>query len=852
MTRRFHRLLALAAVLSLLVLTASLPVLAQSGEASGITHRQSVRVEMDPNGSVDSARVFTQLTVQGSGQVEVALEDQATRGLRNLDGFGRPRTDGGQVVYTLDATPDGTHARTVATHRDDLPIELEVSYRLDGQEIAPRDLVGRSGELEVSFTARNTTSTPVEVEYRDGRNVRQRETIDVSVPFVGSISMDLDRRFVDVSAPGASVAGNGRGDTFVSWSMVLFSPVGSEEQTVSYTATVTDAVVPGVVAQFLPVDSNSFTSLASVQETFGGVADGLRDLTGGALQIDSNLNALAAGSAQLLIGVGRLSRGASDLAVGLNETAIPGAAQLADGTGQARDGSQQLAAGLSLLANGAGELSGGLGAARAGGGELAAGLSGRAAPGAAELADGLSSDAAPGAAELEAGLTALLAAFGTADDSSTSRTVLGGVSSLLLGLERELAPGTGAMRNLSGGLAASFGPDSEGNDAGQRAQNAASAAAVISGRTAALAQATVNIEALLEAVQDAGGLSDTQDASLTNARNGLVSPICDVTPPTGPENCGIAQLLPLVSGGAELLQVGLQAQADSLGTWPVSCEAAIGAVQSTPTPTGLQVIRALSCISVSVDDGLTRSVIPGVRLLQGGLDNPACDLTNPTNEANPCGVKQVLGLLEAGSGELTAGLTRAATGAQELASGLADAADGSTELAAGLAQLDEGGQQLAAGASTASTGSRDLASGLGQIDDGADQLASGLGDAGDGASQISEGLETVEGGMTGVADGSKRLVDEGTQVLIGAASDATATPALAVEQAMLADARGQAGEGLPYGTADGAVASAVFQYELAAITGSQDGPSLPLQGGLAVLALGLAVGLTMLVRGRLV
>jgi putative membrane protein len=882
---------AMFAVATLLSMSASVPVLAQSGAATSITHRQSVRTDMSPSGEIDASRVFTQLTVQGEGDVEVVLPDQATRSLRNLDAFGRPDIDGDQVTFSVVATPDGTHERTVATHSGPMPIELEVAYRLDGSTIAPEDLVGGSGQLEVSYTVRNTTAEPTEITYRDGVGAKHTETIDVAVPFVGSISMELDGRFVGIDAPGAAVAGNGRGDTFVSWSMVLFEPVGSEEQTVTYTAQVTDAIVPAVVAQFLPVDSNSFTSLASVEETFGAVADGLREIAGGGLQIDANLQALAIGSGQLLSGVTRLANGSDKLADGLNDTAIPGARRLADGTGAASAGSAELASGLGQLSSGAGELSAGLGTASAGSGqlssglgeletgagalsdgldrasagsaELAAGLGGSAAPGAQELADGLSQQAAPGAAQLEAGLTSLLTAFGSSTDGPNAGTVLGGVATLLNGLQNDLAPGTGAMRGLSAGLAGSFGPDATGNDAGDRAAAAAGAAGQLAAGAAGIGQAAEQVDAALQTLEGTP-LDPTQQALVAGARSGV-----------GQIEAGAVGL----QGGATQLQDGLAAQALALGSWPSSCEAAIGAVQTSPTPTGLQVIRALSCISVSVDDGLTKRVIPGVKLLQGGLDNPACKPQNPTDPANPCGVKQVLGLLQGGATQLSVGLDAAAAGAGELATGLEGASEGSSALAAGLVQLDDGagrlaagagraasgaqdlsaglvrlddgGRQLAAGASRAESGAGELSDGLVQIDDGANQLADGLGDAGDGATTIADGLKAVEDGMTGVAEGSQRLTDEGTSQLVAGASEATATPAIAVEHAIAADARGQAGEGLPYPTVDGAEASAVYQFELAGIGSEDGGTSLPVLLLATLLGLAVAGGLALVVRQRM-
>jgi putative membrane protein len=726
---------AMFAVATLLSMSASVPVLAQSGAATSITHRQSVRTDMSPSGEIDASRVFTQLTVQGEGDVEVVLPDQATRSLRNLDAFGRPDIDGDQVTFSVVATPDGTHERTVATHSGPMPIELEVAYRLDGSTIAPEDLVGGSGQLEVSYTVRNTTAEPTEITYRDGVGAKHTETIDVAVPFVGSISMELDGRFVGIDAPGAAVAGNGRGDTFVSWSMVLFEPVGSEEQTVTYTAQVTDAIVPAVVAQFLPVDSNSFTSLASVEETFGAVADGLREIAGGGLQIDANLQALAIGAGQLLSGVTRLANGSeqargrperhrhpgcaaagrrhrccerrrsAELASGLGQLSS-GAGELSAGLGTASAGSGQLSSGLGELETGAGALSDGLDRASAGSAELAAGLGGSAAPGAQELADGLSQQAAPGAAQLEAGLTSLLTAFGSSTDGPNAGTVLGGVATLLNGLQNDLAPGTGAMRGLSAGLAGSFGPDATGNDAGDRAAAAAGAAGQLAAGAAGIGQAAEQVDAALQTLEGTP-LDPTQQALVAGARSGV-----------GQIEAGAVGL----QGGATQLQDGLAAQALALGSWPSSCEAAIGAVQTSPTPTGLQVIRALSCISVSVDDGLTKRVIPGVKLLQGGLDNPACKPQNPTDPANPCGVKQVLGLLQGGATQLSVGLDAAAAGAGELATGLEGASEGSSALAAGLVQLDDGAGRLAAGAGRAASGAQDLSAGLVRLDDGGRQL----------------------------------------------------------------------------------------------------------------------------------
>jgi putative membrane protein len=902
LTRRLVSLLALA---TLVALPASLPAMAQSGTAERIVHRQSVRTDMTPSGEVEEARIFTQLTVVGDGEVEVVLPAQSTQGLRNLEGFGRPSVEGDQVVHTVSASPDGGFERTVAEHTAALPIELEVEYRLDGEPIEPSDLVGRSGELTASFTVRNTTTQPTEVQFFDGQGNRQTETIDVAVPIVGSLSMELDGRFVDIDAPAAAVAGNGRGDTRISWSLVLFEPVGSEEQTVSYTAHVSDAIVPEVTGQFLPVDSNSFTSLESVQETFGQVADGLRSLTTGALILDGNVKLLAAGASQLLDGLGQLSDGADQLAAGLNERAAPGSQQLADGTGQARDGSRQLADGLLELEDGAGQLSTGLGQASGGASELADGLnlladgSGRLRSGSSQLAAGASQldtsagELAAGAQLVGTGATGLLNGLiqlreGLLGNEGLIASVRGGIAQVRAGVA-EIAAGVGDPASPAPGTlvqgSAALRDGLETAAGGTAALNQLSA-----GLDAAFATAGEDLTPAIQGTTDTGrsaadcvptGTCTIADVIRIGLTNGTIAGT-EVLP-----DVPYAALLNGAAAGVAELNAALIENQQSLGVRPASCEQALQIVQTTPPEalTGLEVIRAIACISAQVDTGIrtgtetTPSAVAGATALANGavavanglaaldqglalfdqqvvaggnqlddnLGTPSSDpQTTLLGAANAIagGAGQVATgasrLQAEGTTPLAAGAGDLSAGAGELAAGAGAAADGGAALESGLGQLADGGQRLATGANTAANGANDLANGLVQIDDGANELADGLQDAADGSQQLADGLESAEEGGEQIAEGTQAVTDRGMSQIIDGASEGAKSPALAVAHAKAADARGKAGDGLPYGTVPGAEATAVFQFELAGLGGPEEGPSTPVRAAATIVAFGIA------------
>ena len=202
----------------------------------------------------------------------------------------------------------------------------------------------------------------------------------------------------------------------------------------------------------------------------------------------------------------------------------------------------------------------------------------------------------------------------------------------------------------------------------------------------------------------------------------------------------------------------------------------------------------------------------------------------------------------AGGEDLTDGLGRLAGGGLELSDGAARAAAGASALADGLGQLDSGAAELATGAARAAAGGVELGNGLVQLDEGGAQLASGLGAAVDGSRQIADGLDAAADGGQQVADGAEQLGDEGTAVLADSVSEATTSSSLQLEQVRSVAARGVAGDGLPYPTAEGATATAVYQFDLAGV-GSTDGPGAVGRFGIGAVALALALG-ALLGRGR--
>ena len=86
----------------------------------------------------------------------------------------------GNESYTVDAdgnlvwNADGSDIYYQGTTDKELPVDVSISYELEGKEIAPEDLVGKTGNVTIRFTYTNNEKTTVEV------NGKEKE---VYVPF---------------------------------------------------------------------------------------------------------------------------------------------------------------------------------------------------------------------------------------------------------------------------------------------------------------------------------------------------------------------------------------------------------------------------------------------------------------------------------------------------------------------------------------------------------------------------------------------------------------------------------------------------------------------------------------------
>ncbi len=889
-----------AALLAVIALPGSAGAQSTGSPTASVT--RAVLLQANANATdVARATLITQIQVDGEGELSFAVPTVDGAAPRNMDSFGGPTVEGDSASYTVEVDGPDTVRTSQAFDPEDVPVELEITATLDGQRIDLTDLKNATGDVELSYTAKNVTSTPTTLQYQDASGATITEEIDLPTAMGGTLEIIFPPTWARVESEDATVvSGDGTGSTQVNASWTLFEPFGEPEGTITIKARVTDGDMPPANLKFTvlqPVENPTARALSG--QLAGGAATGTSIYEGG--------KALEEGASTLQTGLGEAAAGAEEIAAGVENTLVPGVNELNDGVQDSLvPGVNQLVAALrnlpgtvagsadfQQLTGGFAALDGAVGGVRD---ALGAWTPTGTNAGQYLTADG---DIDKSRTTVARTLWGLIYGVRAADVPAGSASAVpaedtGGLSNPDCNLANPKDPANpcgawqvvqlvkGGMGQVSGGLGTAKGAiDGQINPGLQQIQ-----AGLTGAQTAIDAQLNPGVQ------QIAGGLTQAQSAltgpgagawgqlaavlgcqtAPAGTLNGNTGPIVvacptPITSVAGDVTANVAALLQALSGGlyagpnADPAQSGLAALLGQLAG-----AQGLGAVSGglTQISTGLsQAIPGLGQAS----GGLTQ-VSAGLGGASGALDQQLSDAltqlqlsvtTDPTGIPDPNTAKDTTatGILN----ELRAALTLGGVGDSGVpgqcagyatpgnpASGLNPSVT-PEQIAATCAAADVLNIALLISGQIETGVSQTLLSGISdQLVAGVQPLAAGVGTLAAGTQQLADGVAPLAAGTRQLADGlpaaydgAGQIITEGAQPLQESGNDATLNYA---RQVALYDAMNDqelVDSYIPGGPAQGdeVVTNGVYSFELA---GTGGGTRTGVNFGLAALALIGAVG----------
>lgn len=272
------------------------------------------------------------------------LEDASTlKDIENVKGDETFTQSGNKVTWQA----DGNDIFYQGTSESGLPVTQKLTYYLDGREVTPEELAGKSGEVTIRFDYTNNQKVTAEIDGKDE---------DIYVPFMAVSGMILGDEFSDIEVENGKVISDGSNNVVVGYAL----PGLKESLNVKDSDFDGDVTIPDYVevkakvenfkldttmtvvmnaTNFIGADSDNDTS--KLDEVFDTLTDAMDQLTDGSAELADGVDTLKSKMGDFKDGVGTLQSGVH---------------AYTDGAGKIASGITQLSDSIPTLSNGVGTL----------------------------------------------------------------------------------------------------------------------------------------------------------------------------------------------------------------------------------------------------------------------------------------------------------------------------------------------------------------------------------------------------------------------------------------------------------------------------------------------------------------
>lgn len=763
---------------------------------------ESVYLISDANGNVNKTIVVDHLKNKDKKDT---LEDASNLSdIENVKGKEKFTQSGDKLTWQA----GGKDIYYQGTATEEPPVTQKVTYYLDGKEISPEDLAGKSGKVKIRFDYTNTTS------YTETVN-GEKQT--VSVPFAAITGLVLGDGFENIEVT------NGKAEVSDSSSVVLGYALPGLKNSLGIKDKDLDGDVNIPEYMEMTADVENFSMPAAM--TFVVNASDYVSTDGiDTSDLDDMINDLKDASTQLQDGSKTLAEGTDTLADGLSTlqsklgTFASGVGTLQSGLKTYTDGVSTLSGGLNTLGNSTGALVSGADKLNDGAGQLASGS--------ATLKDGLK-DYTDGASELQAGINKL---YNTLDAGLTDKQKAKIQKTAVESVQDSFKGETGVtvQKTIYAGLR--YQTDDNGNvigdgdlytslyngTVGQKfEENLDSAYALVVNTVLSTAagdeSGTVQSDVLAQNIKENyKKASDAYEAAITvSVQSGTLDETTKAVLSNTQYQEAFITYNAIQNMSASQLAEAIYAKTNATDTLISMTETQLKETlesdkNSSDIKSGVE--TALNTLATKLSgacEQVSEQVASNAAITgaQGTMDTVKAGLGNEKDEKTLIGGAEKL---TSSNNKLNAGATALNAGASQLSAGTQSLMNSVPTLTSGIKQLVDGSNTLVANNAQLNSGASQLADGTNQIVSGVDQLTTG-------SKTLSEGAHTL-------ADGMVQFNEEGINKILDA-YNGDLKPFTDKLQAVI-----DAGE--EYQTysaiADGQTGSVKFIYKLASIDAKAD------------------------------
>ncbi|GEM_PF-1119287 len=337
MTKRIvsRKILAFVTAVFTMAVMCGMPAFAFAAD-SGVTKEETVYVVTDSTGAQTDVIVSDHLV--NKDQVQTISDETTLSDIENVKGEETFEQNGEELTW--DAGGNSIYYQGTTT--EEVPVTMDVTYRLDGEVVSGSELQGKSGKAEITIRYENSAEyegTTIPFIVMTGLVVTDESFKNIKIS-KGKVIDDGDKLLVvGMAAPGlAQTLGIGESELGIGSNVVI---TGDAEN-----FAVEDMMTIVTNAFLEDVDTGSVD--LDYDDEIAALNNGAKALADGSNQLYKGLNTLAESMPEMTDGIKALDKGAVELRGSLKKKMK----KIASATGELQTGTEKVLNGLKTMKTG--------------------------------------------------------------------------------------------------------------------------------------------------------------------------------------------------------------------------------------------------------------------------------------------------------------------------------------------------------------------------------------------------------------------------------------------------------------------------------------------------------------------
>lgn len=311
---------------------------------SNINKEESVYVISDANGNVN--KKIVSVTLKGGKKGEKIEDKTNLKDIENLKGDETFDKKFSKVIWNSkgkDITYQGTSNKK-------LPVNIKLTYYLNGEKTSPKDIAKKSGKIKIRIDYDNVTFKNNAFMAVTGMVLDSSKISNIKVTNGKSVDEGENTVVMCYAFPGLNESLSLKEIDIPSYSEITFDAKDfTMDGTMSY---VTNEV-------FKDIDLDDVDSIMDLTNSLNKLSSSSKELVNGSKSLNEGINLLIDKSGTLTTGIDKLNNGAKQLASG-SEQIKSGANDIKDGANLLSDNISKLSSGIKTTKEGSTKLKDGI------------------------------------------------------------------------------------------------------------------------------------------------------------------------------------------------------------------------------------------------------------------------------------------------------------------------------------------------------------------------------------------------------------------------------------------------------------------------------------------------------------